>query len=441
MKSILPRARKLELGMTKERLTDHGGLVFLAAAARRLGLLRSLGFFLRCKQRCRGASDAENLWSLIATLACGDGTLQDQDRLKRNRADRLQLGLKEVAGSRRIGEWLGKMTSRHADSLRGIATRIAQLIAPAIVQAELKLRGYVPVFLDGTAIEVQGKRFEGAKRIYTHQRALWLYAAFIGRLQVSSRLCAARSDAVGDWRRQLRRDVVGLLPAATPVWLAVDNAYFRGDFVRYVAQQGWDFSISVTNPRVKAKILDLLDPQGHWKPLRRGDDAAVRDVYYQPAGWSNAYRCVVVRQWHQLDGECDLFPTYTIVMTSNDRLPMAEVLQRHWQKQGFENGFKGPLREMNLHHPPTAALAGNQVYYLCGLIAQMLLTFLQYSMLPPDAQDVGLRPLIRDLMRSVAKQTRSGGRYALQFCQDHGRPAWLSTAIRRYNLWWVSAPG
>lgn len=128
-------------------------------------------------------------------------------------------------------------------------------------------------------------------------------------------------------------------------------------------------------------------------------------------------------------------------MTSSQHLSHKAVLPRHWQKQGFENGFKGPLREMNLHHPPTAALRGNQVYYLCGLIAQMLLTYLQYALLPDDAQDVGLRPLIRDLMRSVAKLTRTGGRYHLQFGRDHRRFDWLVAAMRRYHIWWASVPG
>ena len=440
MQSILPDLPKVDLDVTDDRLTDHGGLVFLAAAARRLGLIERLGRFLPCKRRRVGASDAENLWSLVAALACGDGTLQDQDRLKDNRADRAVLGLGEVAGSRRMGEWLQKLRERHADSLRGIATDLARRVAPQVIEAERAQRGYVPVFLDGTAIEVQGKNFDGAKTIYTGQRALWLYAAFIGRQQVSGRLCAATSDAAGDWRRQLRRDVAPLLPADVPVWFAVDNAYCRGDFVDFMDAQGWDFSISVTNDNVKKAILKRIDPDAVWTPWRDDDLADVREVMYKPSGWSRACRCVVVRRLVAKEGERDLFPSYTVVMTSDHRLGHDEVLTRHWQKQGFENGFKGPLREMNLHHPPCAALAGNQVYYLCGLIAQILLTHLQYALLPADARQVGLRPLIRDLMRSVAKLTRSGRCLCLKFSKDRLRFHWLVDAMNRADAWWAESP-
>lgn len=441
MKSILPRPRKVTLDVTDDRLTDSGGLTFLTAAARRLAVFPLLRRFLPCKQRRRGASDAENLWSMIALLACGDGTLQDHDRLRDHRANRTLLGLGHVAGSRRLGDWLRQMRRRHAESLRGIATALAVKVAPLVIDAERSARGYIPIFLDGTAIEVKGKNFVGAKTIYTGHRALWLYAAFIGRLQVSGRLCHAKGDAKGDWRTQLKRDVVPLIPADAPVWVTVDNAYFCEDFVKYMAQLGWDFSLSLTDPRTKENIVASIDPNAVWASWGSDNDPAeVHEAMYQPSDWSRAYRCIVVRRWVAKEGQRDLFPTYTVVMTNVRRLHHPTVLKRHAQKQGFENGFKGPLREMNLHHPPSASLGGNQVYYLCGLIAQILLTYLQYAMLPTAARQVGLRPLIRDLMRSVAKLTTSGGGHCLQFSKDRLRFDWLVAAMNRVDEWWEQSP-
>ena len=440
MQSILFSNKKIHLEFTDDRLTDQGGLIFLLEAAKRLGLFRLLSLFLSCKRRRRGASDMENLWSLVASLACGDGTLQDQDRLKGNRANRELLELTQVAGSRRMGEWLGKLRSRHVDSLRGIATALAKRVIPTIIKAELKARKYVPIFLDGTAIEVQGKNFVGARKIYSGDKALWLYAAFVGKMQVSSRLCAAVSDAVGDWYTQLKRDVVRLIPQGVPVWVTVDNAYFRKDFVAYLAKLGWDFSMSVTDDQVKRRILAKVDLDGYWTPLRRDETADTREVMYQPQGWARAYRCVVVRRFVETEDERELFPTYTVIMTSNNQLHREIVVHRHRCKQGFENGFKGPLREMDLHHPPTASLVGNQVFYLCGLLAHILLTYLQYGLLPEDARKVGLRPLMRDLMRSLAKVTRSGRQLYLKFSKDHYRFDWLVAAMNQLEAWRHESP-
>ena len=69
----------------------------------------------------------------------------------------------------------------------------------------------------------------------------------------------------------------------------------------------------------------------------------------------------MVRKWKDDDGQRALFPGHTVIVTSDDALPGAEVVRRHRSKQGCENGFKGPLIEMDLHHPPTSSFEGNQL--------------------------------------------------------------------------------
>ena len=41
--------------------------------------------------------------------------------------------------------------------------------------------------------------------------------------------------------------------------------------------------------------------------------------------------------------------------------------------------FKGPLIEMDLHHPPCRRFAANQAFYACGQIAQLLLMAMPVS--------------------------------------------------------------
>ena len=59
-------------------------------------------------------------------------------------------------------------------------------------------------------------------------------------------------------------------------------------------------------------------------------------------------------------------PTYTVIVVSRDDLPIADMVRMHRRKQGQENAFKGPLREMDLHHPPCRRLLSNKALYLCG---------------------------------------------------------------------------
>ena len=140
-------------------------------------------------------------------------------------------------------------------------------------------------------------------------------------------------------------------------------------------------------------------------------------------------------------GETELFPTYTSIATSNDRVSRAAVVQRHRAKQGWENRFKGPLREMDLYHPPTASLVGNQLYYTCGLLAQQLLVAMQYGMLPSAARTCGLRPLIRDVIGTVAKLSRSARRRQPAFAKSNPKMVWIVHACHVHDTWWRLALG
>ena len=157
------------------------------------------------------------------------------------------------------------------------------------------------------------------------------------------------------------------------------------------------------------------------------------EVCYKPAGWEKEARYVVVRHWDVVNGERSLFPRYIVIATSNHKVSMAKVVKRHRSKQGSENGFNGPLIEMDLHHPPTPKFHGNQLYYTCGLIAQQLLIATQFKMLPEDARSHGLRPLIRHVVRSVAKLTRSGGRHQLAFGKGNLKFDWLVKACHVHD--------
>lgn len=227
MTTIIAQPPYVEMDFTDAALVGTGGWCLLARMARQTGLLQSLQNAVRLKRRQRGASDSDMLWSLIASLAAGNGALSDLDALRADAAGQTLLGLSESPSSRRLGEYLGRLGTDEVSALRGVTRQVAQQVAPAVIDHYNTTLGYVPVFVDGTAIEVDGRLFECAHKGYNGEPQLWLHNVFVGGLWASGQLHPGGVDVAKGWQTQLAEDVAPLLPGGTPVWLRADNAYYR----------------------------------------------------------------------------------------------------------------------------------------------------------------------------------------------------------------------
>ncbi len=145
------------------------------------------------------------------------------------------------------------------------------------------------------------------------------------------------------------------------------------------------------------------------EPLDAADQDRALAGAYRPARWPGEPVRGVIRR--DGDGEQRLLePVCTVIPVSRDRLPLAELVRRHRDKQGQENAFKGPLTDLDLQHPPCRSHAAQQGFSLGGQIAQLLLW-----LLPDAARQPGLRPLIR-------------------YCG--GSVGWLRLLCNRSNLRW-----
>ena len=426
MGSLLPRPLRVEQDFTDARLTGFGGCSALALTAERLGLFKDLSEGVRVKVRRRGASDCESLWALVASLSSGGGSLCDLDALRSDAAARRLLGLRHAPSGRRMGEFLAKASGSDVEGLLEAARRLARRVAPAVVEHEVAERGFVPVFVDGTEIEVGGALFEGAGPSHGAERALLLHGVFVGGLWASGRLHPGGVHPAHGWRGQLEADVAPLLPEGAPVWVRADNAYYGRRFVEFCRGRGWDYSVSVTNPKWKAPVLEQVEglPESAWEAVGPGERAIL--AWHRPEGWVEHPYVVVRRVPDAAQGQ--LFPAHTVILVSRDDLPPAELVRRHRGKQGHENAFKGPLRDLDLHHPPCRGLLANRLFYACGQLAQMLLRAVQLHLLPKSARRHGLRPLIRHFIRTVAQLVRAAGRHRLLFAKSNFRLDWLYAA-------------
>jgi len=413
---------KIDIDFTDEKLTSHGGWVFLGRLFRQLELGKRLGEAIRLKRRRRGASDAQMLLSLVASQVAGGGALSDVDVLREDTAGRTLLGLDEVPDSRRLGEYLSRFGAAEVAALEAVVQSVAREVVPAVIAHEVDSRGYLPVFVDGSAIEVEGRLFEGAAKGYNGQVQYWLHGVFLGGAWAAGRLHPGGVSVTEGWQAQLEA-VAPWVDQDTSVWVHVDNAYYSREFVDFCHARGWDYSVSVTHDGFRRPVLESIEdlPETAWTDIGLGEEATL--TYHRPQGWRE-HPYVVIRRTH--DGpQGRLQPAYTVILVSRDDLPLEELVRRHRQKQGQENAFKGPLIDLDLHHPPCRAFHANQAYYLCGQLAQLLLRMIQYRLLPAKARHHGIRPIIRHLIRTAARLVHSARQWRLDFSKTAFRLDWL----------------
>jgi len=423
--------QKVEIDFTDEAITPSAGSIFLSRMAGQLGLRKKLKKALKLKQRNRGASDVDTLLSVIFNLAQGDGKLVDVDRLRADEPRAQLLGIEEVPGSRRVSEYLARFDKDAVDRLRKVAVELAGMVVRDVAGHEEDTKGFVPVFVDGTAIEVYGDYFEGARCGYSEQLQYWQHSVYVGRLWVSQELRPGGVGVTFGWRKQLE-EVRPLLECFEKVWARLDNAYYSKGVVNCCRESGWDFSISVTHEMYKLPLWEeagALDPiDWSWINDDQTEEAAL--IYHQPKGWKQEEAYVVVRtHW---DGPQKLLtPRHSFILVSRTDLPLDELVRRHRGKQGQENAQKGPLIDLDLHHPPCWRYQANRAFYTLGQIAQILLCAVQYNLLPVEAREHGIRTVIRDLIRTAGRLVRHSRRWILRFAKTALRVDWLVFAADR----------
>jgi hypothetical protein len=309
-----------------------------------------------------------------------------------------------------------------------------------VARHEEETRGYVPVFMDGTGIEVSGEYFEGARAGYNEQTQYWQHSVYLGRLWMSQELRPGGVGVTFGWRKQLE-EVRPLLDEVEHVWLRADNAYYSRGVVKCCRDRGWDFSISVTHDTYKIPLREevaaLHVDDWSWINDDKTEEAAL--IYHQPHDWEQEEAYVVIRSYW--DGpQRRLTPKHIFILVSRTDLPLEELVLRHRGKQGQENAQKGPLIDLDLHHPPCWRYQANRAFYTAGQIAQILLCAVQYYLLPNEAREHGIRTIIRDLVRTAGRLVRHSRRWILRFAKTALRLDWIAHAADRLEVL-PSAPG
>lgn len=398
-----------------ERATAHGGQTAVNALANEFGLWERIAREPALDRRAhkgKGYDPAVYIAALIFNFTNGGGSLADAERLDDDEALKCLLGIKKFPDQSAVGEWLRGVGDEGLEALRRIIREFVRWSLDRAEAGRLLHCGQLEAFFDDTQIEVDGKRFEGAKLNYEGKVALSWQTLWVGPFLADATLGSpsavkeplSSAEAGNDVSSQLPR----MLEQNAHLWkdrasyLYADSASSAGKYLESIDRHFDHWSVSYnkwTSPLERA--AEELPPMA-WSGAqtlrwRDGSDHTARHAWvrHQPEGCAKPKLFAVTR--HK-KSEGELFWRHAFIACDERGSTPLSAIERHRLKGDKERAFSDLLSDFDLHHPPCMSLRANEVFYLLGALAFNLLQALKLIYLPAEDQPRRIRTLLHHLL-------------------------------------------
>jgi len=358
-------------------ITAHGGHGLLEKAAEKLGLWELIENNINIKKRKSGYNETLFISSMIHTLAGGGTCLDDTVKLRVDVVWKKILGVPEVPAANTFGEFFRCFSSEALSDLNKVLSTFVKRI---ISQAERRRFAYgkwVYCFLDHTHLEVDGNNFENAAINYNGDKSIGAHMFYIDQFLGGIKLLQGNAFVTRSWSELLGSWGAFFEKHNLTAHVFVDSAYYDGKIVNRFEKDGMFYSMTVN--KATEPLLEEAEnlPEESWTKGEYKVDEEYSEFIYEPDGWDEPRRYVVVR----FKKEGELFWRYAFRLTNRLDLSPEEVFGLHRCKGEHETYIGELLNEYGLHHPRMAAFDANEAYYLIAALAYNLIIALKMLVL------------------------------------------------------------
>jgi hypothetical protein len=412
-----------------EQVSSHGGQLLLDCLAKRFDLWNRLASIPGLDPRKRlasGFSPAALVAQMVLGFTSGANSLADMERLGSDPVLLELVGLSKGADQSTLGEWLRSQTPGSVEAVMTLNREFVSRLLAEAKPGRIYHAGRPMVFFDDTEIEVEGKRFEGARINYEGSRALSFQTLWVGPFV---------ADAIFDGTADPSRHLGELLAANASLWAGkqahfyADSASSAAGYLKHIASSGFGtWSVSYNKWTEKLDKLAAELPESQWT-MKPADAEGLLEghawVRHMPGEAERAHLFAAVRR--RKPGEMFWRYGYVVcdsVMPEVHRQTPQSVMERHALKGASEQGFSHLLSDLDLHHPPCEKLVANQMFYALGVLAYNLLMGLRTLDLPDDSQAWKPRTLIRNLLIVPVKVSTHARRLRATVCVPAGWLRW-----------------
>lgn len=462
-----PRSVKLEIDPHFHATAQAGG-VLIEQTLRALGLQKLLKTYLPERSKQAGYTSAEFAYGAIAAMLLGGDGINLFEPLRQDGEIRKIFGMDEVPSDattyRILCELAGLPQRAFADTYRPSGSRLDRLdmfgqdkplpanhrLVPEEPEAAdrrklrqvrraeravalrclkrlrkqlVRLHGWTVVFGDGSDLQVEGHCFDAARLGREGEMILRWMTLRVGPVLLDQDILAGNADEGRRLPGMLRR-ARGLLEEAagrSRLLALLDAAYCEWPVIKALPAQ-CDWIVCANQYRRALERLALELPAEVWRSsgpdeARQWEESQVCLMSHQFSGWPGPVT-IAVRRWRE-SGELPGLWHYAFLASNLNSADLPERLRRQYgaaqtlwmlysTKQGQENHFKTPLRDLSLHHPPSGRLRVNQIYYSLGSMAANVAMVLRYEVAPGALRGMTLERMRRCLFSVAGYVVRSG---------------------------------
>jgi hypothetical protein len=415
---------KADIAPERERVvTSHGGHSLVQAVGRQARFVSDARRYLpRRRDERQGFTTASVALALTHGLLAGGRGFSATEAMRGDGPLLAMLGLERAPSAETVEEvvkYLGDEHGRQAATpwLRAQARRQMRAMSHGRLRGP---GGFVFAFIDGSLLEVRGRRFDAIKTI-KGGRGQMCVAAMVGRHVVA--LDFARSgegeEAVG--RRmigEVARETLRPMRLVDHTLVVMDSLYGDGPTLDAVeSERGLSYIIGVNGLDEAQRAMGEASAHA-WRAASDRDDSDVAQMWLQCEDWAGK-RTMVCRRWRE-PGEMIWRHAAVATNLTVDHPRVARLMgekriefeEAIWllynHKQAKENLWKEMLTDLGLHHPPCARSRVNAVFYTLAAAAYNLSAHTREVALVGKARRMRLWRFRREVLSLAGRVARHG---------------------------------
>jgi len=435
LQTLQPQVVKCERPQPADRRAmSKAGLALAQTLARRVRLVKDL------ERRLPGRKDPRQgftvpavLMALAHGLLSGGRGYQATEPMRGDKQLLKVLGLKRAPAAETVEEVLKHLAAcerRHpSGAMAGLTGANAARLIGRTPMREMTLRDgrhdFVPVFGDGSLVEVSGKDFDAIK-VIDKERGQLAAGVFVGPYAAGLSVAGegeGELSAVRGLLAQAVEDVLRPCRLLKRALFVLDALYGNGPTLDELER--WRGASYVVGAGALSEAQRLMAElaESQWRATgaqrKRGwEDSAVATVWLQCADWP-VKRTMVCRRWRRAG---EMIWNYAAVITnlepSDPRIAARmkaggvgyeETIWRLYNcKQGLENQWKELLSDLGLHRLPCARSAVNSVFFGAAALAYNLAVGVRLIGLEGSDRHMRLWRLRRDVFDVAGHAMRHG---------------------------------